>query len=105
MLNVGCFLVSFRFQLRALSREMFSVMYADEGVGLAAPQVGMNIRMMVFNPAGTPTKSAQEVTLVNPRIIESSKKTEVGEEGCLSFRDKGAWRDSPYLDLAERPSG
>lgn len=54
-------------------------------MGLAAPQVGVNVRMMVFNEFGERDKKEGEVVLVNPRIITLSKDTSVFEEGCLSF--------------------
>lgn len=58
----------------------------DEGVGLAAPQVGVNVRLMVYNPEGEKGKG-REWILVNPRLISSGKGTETMEEGCLSFQD------------------
>ncbi len=60
----------------------------DDGVGLAAPQVGVNVRLMVFNPSGK--RGEKEYVLVNPYIVSSTKKTEVEEEGCLSFRQIGS---------------
>ena len=71
--------------LRRLAEEMFEIMYDDDGVGLAAPQVGVNVRMMVFNETGEKDRKDAEVVLVNPRIISSSKDKKVFEEGCLSF--------------------
>jgi Polypeptide deformylase len=56
----------------------------DDGVGLAAPQVGINIRLMVFNPEGE-RGQGEELVLANPRIISASRKQELSEEGCLSF--------------------
>jgi Polypeptide deformylase len=56
----------------------------DDGVGLAAPQVGVSVRLMVFNAAGE-RGQGEELVLANPRIISSSRKQELGEEGCLSF--------------------
>lgn len=58
----------------------------DEGVGLAAPQVGVNVRLMVYNPEGEKGKG-REWILVNPKVISSGKGTETMEEGCLSFQD------------------
>jgi peptide deformylase len=72
-------------EVAALAKDMFKVMYAMNGVGLAAPQVGVNQRLMVFNPMGDKVKWLNEVVLCNPVIVESSAKTEVAEEGCLSF--------------------
>jgi peptide deformylase len=70
--------------LLALAKEMIDLMYLDDGVGLAAPQVGVNIRMMVFNPRGKEGKG-QETILVNPEIVSVSATKAVEEEGCLSF--------------------
>jgi peptide deformylase len=72
--------------LRALADEMFDLMYQDDGVGLAAPQVGVNIRLMVFNEHGPPARGGpSETVLVNPEIVLRSRRTAVDEEGCLSF--------------------
>lgn len=72
-------------ELRRTAREMLLIMYASRGVGLAAPQVGINKRLMVFNPEGDSKAFIQEVVMVNPRIIAKSKKTLVEAEACLSF--------------------
>lgn len=72
-------------QLAANAKAMFKLMYETVGVGLAAPQVGLNLRLMVFNPAGSPDKAEQEVVLCNPKLVWKSKEKEPGEEGCLSF--------------------
>ena len=58
----------------------------DVGVGLAAPQVGVNVRLMVYNPEGEKGKG-KEYILVNPRIVKTGKGTDSMEEGCLSFID------------------
>lgn len=58
--------------------------FRDDGVGLAAPQVGVNIRLMVFNQTAKPGDPAETI-LVNPEIIAKSKTTWRDEEGCLSF--------------------
>jgi peptide deformylase len=73
------------YKLKKLVKEMFKVMYASRGVGLAAPQVGINQRLMVFNPTGDSTEASSEVVLCNPEITEVSEPTEVEVEGCLSF--------------------
>ncbi|KAI8466027.1 MAG: peptide deformylase [Monoraphidium minutum] len=73
-------------RLLALAAEMFELMYQDDGVGLAAPQVGVNVRLMVFNEHGPPARGGpSETVLVNPEIVARSRKAEVDEEGCLSF--------------------
>lgn len=68
-----------------LAKEMLLVMYAAEGVGLAAPQVGVNKRLMVYNESGDSKKWLDEVVLVNPRITKMSTGKDRASEGCLSF--------------------
>lgn len=55
-----------------------------DGVGLSAPQVGINVQLMVFNPVGE-RGEGEEIVLVNPRISRYSKKIVPFNEGCLSF--------------------
>jgi len=69
-------------RLEALVEAMFERMYASEGVGLAAPQVGLGQRILVANPTGEP---GDAVVLVNPTIVERTGPLLVMEEGCLSF--------------------
>lgn len=72
-----------------IAKEMFLVMYATNGVGLAAPQVGINKRLMVYNESGDRKKWMQEVIMVNPKIVEFSQAKDVEQEGCLSFPEMG----------------
>ena len=67
---------------RELIRDMFDTMYAEEGVGLAAPQVGVSERIIVIDPQ---QDELPAFALINPEIVEVSKETEKGEEGCLSI--------------------
>ncbi len=71
--------------LATTARAMFEAMYRTEGVGLAAPQVGINRRLLVYNPAGKAAAAEQEMVLCNPKIAWKSRVTESGREGCLSF--------------------
>ena len=64
---------------------MFRTMYADHGVGLAAPQVGLRVRILVLNPSGEAGKPEEELALVNPTIVDRSGPAAHMEEGCLSF--------------------
>jgi peptide deformylase len=64
---------------------MFLVMYASRGVGLAAPQVGINKRLMVYNESGDPKDWMGETVMINPIIVEFSDATDIEQEGCLSF--------------------
>ena len=82
-------------ELEKLAQAMFKIMYDTEGVGLAAPQVGVNYRMMVYNEAGEPGRG-KEVVLVNPKIVKFSKTKDLFEEGCLSF-------PKIYADVEVRP--
>ena len=68
-----------------IAKEMFLVMYAAEGIGLAAPQVGINKKLMVYNESGDKKKWLDEVVMVNPVITEFSEAVDVETEGCLSF--------------------
>lgn len=58
--------------------------YRTDGIGLSAPQVGVNVQLMVFNPAGVKGEG-EEIVLVNPVVYKSAKRLLVFEEGCLSF--------------------
>lgn len=55
-----------------------------DGIGLSAPQVGINVQLMVFNPVGE-RGEGEEIVLVNPRVSRYSKKLVLYNEGCLSF--------------------
>jgi peptide deformylase len=80
-------------ELRRLARSMFDTMYEAEGVGLAAPQVGVLRRLIVVDSR---EQGASPLTLVNPRVVEVAPGTERAEEGCLSI---------PGLrDVVERPA-
>lgn len=68
-----------------IAREMFLIMYAANGCGLAAPQVGINKRLMVYNEYADPKKWLHEMIYINPIIVDKSTVTEVNGEGCLSF--------------------
>jgi len=61
----------------SLVKDMFEVMYANDGVGLAAPQLGVSLRIIVMDD-GKPR------TMINPQIVYRSEEKIVGEEGCLS---------------------
>lgn len=88
-------------ELRDLAQRMLEVMYREDGVGLAAPQVGLSIRMLVLNITGEP--SGERIVL-NPRIVKAEGRVD-SDEGCLSFpgmriivaRDAAVTLD--YMDL------
>ena len=72
-------------ELRELAGDMVETMYESEGIGLAAPQVGECVRLIVVDVSG-PEKREDLRILVNPRIIEREGEMR-GEEGCLSVKD------------------
>lgn len=61
--------------------DMIETMYQADGVGLAAPQVGISKRILIASPTMTP---GEEHILVNPEILEARGR-ELGVEGCLSL--------------------
>jgi len=78
-------------KLASLCREFFSVMYGANGVGLAAPQVGLNLRLFVYNTdptAPAPIRQLGEHVVINPTILEYSASTDTDIEGCLSSRSE-----------------
>ena len=71
-------------EIRALAERMLDDMYAADGCGLAAPQVGELVQLVVIDVDwGAGDKNPY--VLINPRIVESSEETRPFEEGCLSF--------------------
>ncbi|MGF1475053.1 MAG: peptide deformylase [Geminicoccaceae bacterium] len=75
-------------ELLALMDDMLETMYAAPGVGLAAPQVGVEKRAVVIDVGGKETPDP--IFLINPEIIAFGSETEVAEEGCLSLPDQFA---------------
>ena len=79
--------------LKKLEADMYETMYAADGVGLAAPQVDLSIRMLVigFRPYDEATDTYGEVseehTLINPEILEFRGEKKFFNEGCLSVPD------------------
>lgn len=68
--------------LRTLARDMVDTMYHAPGIGLAAPQVGQCVRLVVIDVAPAEQRG-NPLILFNPRIVERDGKT-LHEEGCLS---------------------
>jgi len=66
--------------IKKLVADMFETMYADNGIGLAAPQVAKKKRVIIID---LQSKKSIPVALINPEIISSRGETE-SEEGCLS---------------------
>ncbi len=75
--KVGKPVEKFDEELGKLCADMFETMYDAEGVGLAAPQIGLNLRLFVMDCEGV------KLIAANPEIIETSGE-QSGSEGCLS---------------------
>lgn len=67
-------------EIRELAREMFVTLVEEEGVGLAAPQIGRSIRMFVVK-----ADDGVERVFINPQIVATSSEQVTYEEGCLSI--------------------
>ncbi len=78
---------TFDANLRKLASDMLETMHANAGVGLAAPQVGLSIRILVAEYVPDPKERERgfKVALCNPEIVKASDKTETAAEGCLSI--------------------
>lgn len=83
-------------EVRALGRDMLETMYHAPGIGLAAPQVGVMIRVIVMDCVKDPELIARPMVLLNPEVIWSSEEVNTYDEGCLSIPDQ-------YADVT-RPS-
>lgn len=75
--EVGKPVTAFDDELAALCADMFETMYEAEGVGLAAPQIGLNLRLFVMDCDGV------KLIAANPEIIRTEGE-QSGQEGCLS---------------------
>ena len=82
-------------RIRELIQDMYETMYEAQGVGLAAPQVGILKRIVVIDVDGE-----HPYTMINPRILES-RDTQTGSEGCLSVPGKAGIVTRPGYVKAE----
>src|SRR5512143_2305591 len=74
-------------ELHALLTDMRDTMHALNGVGLAAPQIGVNLRVVIFevnaNPRYPEAESVPQTVPINPVLTPLSEEMEEGWEGCL----------------------
>ena len=70
-------------ELDQLVADMFETALAEEGVGLAAPQIGINLNLAVID-CSCGEDPAQQIVLINPEIVRE-EGLQVGPEGCLSI--------------------
>ena len=82
-------------EVRRLADDMLETMYDAPGVGLAAIQVGVSVRMVSLAVSKCETEP-QPMVLINPEVLDSSDETSVYEEGCLSIPE--------YYEEVERPA-
>ncbi|HEX8524477.1 MAG TPA: peptide deformylase [Tepidisphaeraceae bacterium] len=90
-------------RVHALAKRMLELMREARGVGLAAPQVGENVRLFVMNHTGNPE---DDRVYVNPQLTEA-EGSEEGEEGCLSLPgiNINVVRDKTMKLTAQDPDG
>jgi peptide deformylase len=111
-------ITEFNAELRKLIADMFETMYAEQGIGLAAPQVGASIRLLVID-LSVGKVPEDKLVLINPEIIFTDGKL-YEEEGCLSFPEirekvsrhakvriraqdeKGKWFEMDGVDVLSR---
>jgi peptide deformylase len=74
--------VDFDDELAALVERMSSIMSDAHGIGLAAPQLGLRLRLFTFQP-----EEGDAEAVVNPTITWKSEETDLDQEGCLSLGD------------------
>ena len=76
-------------ELASLLTDMLDTMQALDGAGLAAPQIGVSLRVVIFavesNPRYPDVEAIPQTILLNPEIIPLSQEQEFGWEGCLSI--------------------
>ncbi len=81
--KAGSAVKKFDAELEELAEDMFASMYAAQGVGLAAPQIGLSLRLAVVDVTGGKNPEAK-IVLANPEIVHAEGEVRE-EEGCLSI--------------------
>jgi peptide deformylase len=81
--------------LQVLVSDMFETMYAEKGAGLAAPQIGVSLRVIVLDVSYATENPCHKIAVINPEIIAAQDSKEFNE-GCLSVPG--------YYEKVTRPS-
>ncbi len=89
LLKVACEISDFNTpELSSLIEDMFDTMAAEDGAGLAAPQIGIDLRIVIFgfdsNPRYPDAETIPKTILINPEITALSEEKDNDWEGCLS---------------------
>ena len=73
--------------LTQLVKNMYETMYSAEGIGLAAPQIGISVSLFIIGGrlSGNEALKDFEQVFINPKLITLSEESEIMEEGCLSM--------------------
>ncbi len=69
--------------IKRLVRNMLDTMYANDGIGIAAPQIGQPVQVFIANPS---RRRGEELVAINPQLTLGRSRT-IGTEGCLSLPD------------------
>ncbi len=81
--------------LRRLADDMLETMYDAPGIGLAAPQVGVNTRLIVLDCVKGEDEAPRPLIMFNPEIVAASDERSTYEEGCLSIPEQYGEVDPP----------
>ena len=73
---------------RALAADMLETMYDAPGIGLAAPQIGEGVRMLVMDCVREEDAAPRPYVLIDPEIVDCSEEMNVYDEGCLSIPEQ-----------------
>lgn len=76
--------------LRVLADDMLQTMYEAPGIGLAAPQIGLNARLIVLDCVKPDEGNPRPLVMFNPKVVASSDEKNTYEEGCLSLPEQYA---------------
>ena len=103
-------------ELRTLARDMLETMYDAPGIGLAAPQVGIDARLIVVDCIKEEGAAPRPLVMFNPEVVSASDEVSTYEEGCLSIPEQFAdvtrpaavsvrWTDSDGREHLEEMDG
>lgn len=75
-------------EIETLAADMLATMYDAPGIGLAAPQIGVGLRVFVMDATREPEAEPAPLVMVNPRVTWESEALNSYEEGCLSIPEQ-----------------